>query len=110
MTFAQDTPGLLVETRLDGPAAAVVTADGEVDLETSPMLRDAIGDAIRQFARVHVDMRAVTFMDSTGVATLLAAAEAARREETDLSLQVSMSVRRVLELAGVDAALPIRGI
>jgi anti-sigma B factor antagonist len=110
MTFAQDTPGLLVETRLEGPAGAVVTADGEVDIETSPTLRDAIEDALRRYDRVHVDMRAVTFMDSTGIATLLTSAEAARRDEVELTLQVSQAVRRVLELAGVDSSLPLRGV
>ena|SRR5829696_2682318 len=105
----EDNPGLIVDSRMDGPAGAIVAADGEVDLETSPMLREALDEALRLYARVHVDLRAVTFLDSTGIATLLGVAEVARRSEVELTLQVSQVVRRVLELAGVDATLPLRG-
>ena len=74
-----DGPVLLVDSRPDGAAGWVVAADGEVDLATSPRLRAALLEAIEEQDRVLVDLRAVTFMDSTGIATLLAAAEAARR-------------------------------
>src|SRR4051794_19150977 len=95
----EDHHGLLLETRMAGPCRAVVLAGGEVDLESSPRLREAIDEALRQYDTVHVDLRAVTFLDSTGIATLLGAAESARRSDIALTLQVSRVVRRVLELA-----------
>ena len=108
MTGSSDRPALLIEERFDGPTGVRVLADGEVDLETAPMLRSAIADALRANKRVAVDLRAVTFLDSTGVAALLAAAESARRDSVELEIEVSRVVRRVLELTGVDSALPLR--
>src|SRR4051812_49197822 len=105
---SHDTPGLRVDARMDDPAGAVVLADGELDLETSPMLREAVDEAIARHGRVHVDLRAVTFMDSTGIAMLLDTAKAARRGDVELTVQVSEVVRRVLEVAGVDGTLPLR--
>jgi anti-sigma B factor antagonist len=102
-----DGPVLLVDSRHDG-TRWVVAADGEVDLATSPRLRVALLDAIEEHRRVLVDLRAVTFMDSTGIVTLLEAAEAARRRRTELAVDPSRTVRRVLELVGAQSALHLR--
>ena len=101
-------PVLLVDSRPDRAAGWVVAADGEVDLATSPRLRAALLAAIEEQDRVLVDLRAVTFMDSTGIATLLAAAEAARRRGTELEVDPSRTVRKVLELVGAQSALRVR--
>ncbi|HWK26139.1 MAG TPA: STAS domain-containing protein [Solirubrobacter sp.] len=66
---------------------------GELDIVTAPRL-SALVDALR--ARRHavaLDLSEITFMDSTGLATLLAAGAELRRP--------SHAVRRVFELAGV---------
>lgn len=104
-----DGPVLLVDSRRDGTSGWIVAADGEIDLATSPPLRAALLEAIEAQPRVLVDLRAVTFMDSTGIATLLTAAEAARRHGTELVVDPSRTVRKVLELVGAEAALRLRG-
>lgn len=104
-----DGPVLVVESRPDSPVGWVVSADGEVDLATSPRLRTALLEAIEAHPSVLVDLRAVTFMDSTGIATLLAAAEAARRRGATLVVDPSRTVRKVLELVGAHTALRLRG-
>jgi anti-sigma B factor antagonist len=104
-----DGPVLLVDSRPDGAAGWVVAADGEIDLATSPRLRAAQLDAIEEQDRVLVDLRAVVFMDSTGIATLLVAAEAARGRGTELAVDPSRTVRKVLELVGAEAVLHVRG-
>ncbi len=57
-----DGPVLLVDSRRDGAAGWVVSADGEVDLATSPLLRTALLEAIEEHDRVLGDLRAVTFI------------------------------------------------
>jgi anti-sigma B factor antagonist len=104
-----DGPVLHVDSRPDGAAGWVVAADGEIDLATSPRLRAALLEAIEDQDRVLVDLRAVIFMDSTGIATLLAAAEAARGRGIDLAVDPSRTVRNVLELVGAEAVLQLRG-
>jgi anti-sigma B factor antagonist len=52
--------------------AAVIEVRGQVDLYTSPRLREAIIEvASAQTATVVVDLSAVEYMDSSGVATLV---------------------------------------
>jgi anti-sigma B factor antagonist len=46
----------------------IVTVRGEIDLVTAPVLRDAL-DGLG--SRITVDLRAVTFIDSTGLAVLI---------------------------------------
>jgi anti-anti-sigma factor len=98
---------LVVDVRKDTDGAVIVSADGEIDLETSPELGRALDDALAATARVVVDLRSVTFMDSTGISLLLTTAEQARRASVELSIEPSAVVRRVLRLTGVEHVLPL---
>jgi anti-anti-sigma factor len=103
-----DRPALLVDVHSDTDGARVVVADGEIDLETSPKLGDVLSDALADGARrVVLDLRAVTFIDSTGISLLLTSAEQARRDGIELCIAPSALVRRVLGIAGVDLVLPL---
>jgi anti-anti-sigma factor len=56
-----------------------VIVSGEVDIATAPKLYAALnGGRTRDAASVVIDLRAVTFMDSTGLRVLLTAREAGR--------------------------------
>jgi anti-anti-sigma factor len=76
---------------------------GEVDIATAGQLeRSTIELFGRGFSRVVVDLRGVTFLDSSGVHTLI------KCHETAADLGASMSIipggpasRRVLDIAGV---------
>jgi anti-anti-sigma factor len=104
-----DRPALLVDIQSARDGARLVIADGEIDLETSPMLADAVRDVLDgdDPARVVLDLAAVTFIDSTGISLLLTSAEQARRQGTELRVEPSPVVRRVLGIAGVDRVLPL---
>lgn len=52
---------------------AVVVASGEIDLYTSPGLREVLQQAGRAADRVIVDLGGVTFLDSTGMAVIMEA-------------------------------------
>jgi anti-anti-sigma factor len=52
---------------------AVVTVAGEIDVSTTDLLADALAHAADTAAVVVADLTAVTFLDSTGLSSLLRA-------------------------------------
>lgn len=84
--------------------AVVVTPSGEIDRDTAPELQGVLDDAVRAAGngRVEVDLHRVTFMDSSGIGTLLAAHRLAR--STGATLRVrdpAPQVRMVLDVTNV---------
>ncbi len=85
------------------PAAdgsSVIEAAGEVDVATSPALAAALDAMIRSGAtNIVVDMAQVTFIDSSGLGTLVAALKQAQATNATLTLRnLSTAVRRVFEI------------
>ncbi|MFQ5467219.1 MAG: STAS domain-containing protein [Kiloniellaceae bacterium] len=75
----------------------VIHLDGSVDLEHTPDIRDVL-----------VDLSAVTYIDSSGIACLIEALHEAREQGADLGLvSVSIQAMRVLKLARLDMVFPI---
>ena len=91
---------LHVEVRHE-PAAIVVCAGGEVDLLTVGRLQTAVDEALMQAAGwpVVVDLTAVTFLGSHGLAALAEAASQAERRREPLRLVVdeAQAVTRPLD-------------
>ena len=85
-------------------ASTVVTARGEIDLYTAPLLRSALRDAIDGPAEcVVIDLTDVTFMASSGLAALTSGLELAQRRRCELRLAGGgWAVRRPLQAAGLD--------
>ena len=87
------------EIREEG-GVSVVTLSGDVDLESSPRVRAALLDCVGTKRPVLVDMAGVSYIDSSGVASLVEAFQSARKGSSRFALvQVSESAMRVLELA-----------
>ena len=59
---------------------AVVVASGEIDLATSPELREALRLPECQASTVVLDLRAVTFMDSSGLGVIVGQNKRARED------------------------------
>ena len=59
-----------IDTR-DQQTWHLIRVDGEVDLNTSPKLRKAILSGIDGSTHVGVDLAGASYMDSSGVATLV---------------------------------------
>jgi anti-sigma B factor antagonist len=82
----------------------VVRAVGEVDLATVGLL-DAPLTELRAsgFTQIAIDLRAVTFMDSTGLRLLVRWRRRAQEDGFDLQIDVDPDgpVHRVLELTGL---------
>lgn len=87
---------------------AVIALTGDVDLESSPKVRDVLLECVGSKRPVVVDMSAVSYIDSSGVASLVEAHQTARKSKTTFALvQVSQSAMRVLELARLDKVFVI---
>ena len=83
--------------------ATVVVARGEVDVATAPALRVAVDEALdRAPDDVVVDLRGVTFIDSTGLGVLIGA----RRRSLDAGgrfrvLVTEPRILKVFEITGL---------
>ena len=92
------------------PGGVVVSFAGEIDLEHSPTARKALLDSIGRIRRgsIVVDLEAVSYIDSSGIASLVEAFQKARQQGTPFGLaMVSPAVRRVLELSRLDKVFEI---
>jgi anti-anti-sigma factor len=89
------------------PTATVVTLSGELDLATAARL-DRELDAITADELV-LDMRDVTYLDSTGVSLLLRRDAAARSLGRRLRVIGGEAVRRVFAITQVDRLLQLAG-
>jgi anti-sigma B factor antagonist len=84
----------------------VLAPRGEVDLASVPALQTALDAMARVgFMRLVLDLRGVSFMDSTGLAAIVAADLRARQGGRQLILVCRGQVKRLFELAGIDRHL-----
>jgi len=87
---------------------AVVALTGDVDLQSSPQVRQQLLACFEDTSRVIVDLAGVTYIDSSGVASLVEAFQLARKKSGAFSLvSVSPAVMRVLSLARLDKVFTI---
>lgn len=109
-TAASEAASRLQVTVTDHDTYGIVTVCGEVDVTTGSELREPLHDLLRRGLLHHVvDLRDVTFLDSTGLGILVG--DHKRLRDRDGSLQVVCGpglVSRVFRLTGVDRVVPIR--
>lgn len=96
--------------RIDAEGATTLKAAGDVDLYSSPALRTAINKAFhRGEGAVNVDLRAVGYMDSSGVATLVEGLRAATKTKRAFILIAPPApVMKVLRLSRLDGVFQIQ--
>ena len=88
--------------------ASIVVLKGDVDLESSPAAREVLLKSVEGAGKVLVDLSSVTYIDSSGVASLVEALQAAKRNGGRFALvAASDPTRRVLELARLDKVFTI---
>lgn len=96
------------ETRRDG-ATSLVRPIGELDLDTAPLLEEEL-TAVRAAGagRIVLDMRALTFMDSTGLRLMIRWDTAAREEGFEFAIVPGPEVvQRVFRLTGMEAEMTV---
>jgi anti-sigma B factor antagonist len=87
-----------------GGNVLTIAVTGDIDLVTGPVVETAIAEAVTTpgISEVHVDLSAVGFLDSSGIAVLLKGRRSA--DEHDVAFRVAGaqgSAKRVLEMTGV---------
>jgi anti-anti-sigma factor len=100
----------LFEVRADPrDGAVVVVASGEIDLSSSPELRAALRDPSARADTVVLDLRDVTFMDSSGLGVIVGQHKRAREEgfRFGVAIDGAPGVERILELSGLTTVLSL---
>lgn len=99
-----------VRVEIPDPGEAIVRVAGELDLGSAGDLREAVTDLINAGATkiIGLDLRELTFIDSTGIGTLVVALRICDQVGIAFSLiAVSPFVAHVLTVAGVHDALGV---
>ena len=81
---------------------------GRLDVTGAPALKDAITEAVKNGKpRLVIDLEGVSFVDSTGLGSVIAALKLVRTSKGDLRLAApNQQVRVVLELTTLDRVFP----
>jgi anti-sigma B factor antagonist len=89
--------------------AQVLSPKGEIDMARSPILRKAVGEAMKSRPpKVLLDLSAVPYMDSSGLATLVEALQNARKSQITLLLcGLTPRVRSILEIARLNSVFSL---
>jgi anti-anti-sigma factor len=89
--------------------AAVVTAHGELDAFTAPMLADAFAEAAADGDdRFVIDLSRVAFMDSTALGLVVKVVNEIGDRGGDVRLVLpEESARRIFEITTLDRVLPV---
>ncbi len=87
---------------------SVIALSGEIDLNVSPKAREQILKQLKQHKHLLVDLSAVDYIDSSGVASLVEGFQLARAQKQDFALiGVSKAAMQVLQLARLDKVFKI---
>lgn len=88
--------------------AMVVAPRGELDIAGTARFDEAVDTALSSGGDVVIDLRELSFIDSSGLRSLLRAARAASDGGTRLTiLRGSGPVERALAITGVEGELPL---
>ena len=84
---------------------AVIRLSGRIDVDSSPDLRDRLRTLLSEKAlpqTIIVDLAGVSYIETSGVATLIEALRIARHHQTNFRLQgLSGAALRLFEVTGV---------
>jgi len=108
--FQTDDEDLEIVTRQEGQAL-IVSARGEVTVFSSPALRECLRQvADTQPPRVIIDLAETSYIDSSGVATLVEGLRIVGRYQGKLVLAgMNPRVRGVFEIARLDSVFTVVG-
>jgi anti-sigma B factor antagonist len=82
--------------------AKVVEVDGDVDLGTSKLLRRTLFEALPQAAKLALNLKAIRYIDSSGIATLIEVLKDSQRLKKEFVLfGLSPAVEDVFRLTHV---------
>src|SRR5262249_50101953 len=81
---------------------AVLAVAGHIDMDSSPRLLDAVQEGINGASPLKVDLSAVTYIDSSGIAVLVQGLKHAKKRAVEYRLlNPTGQVKAVIELANL---------
>jgi anti-sigma B factor antagonist len=108
VTEASEIPPFEVEVSRDGDTVTV-SPTGELDISTVPRLAEALA-AEGPCRRLVLDLRGLSFIDSSGLRLVLMEVERARGEGHDVEVVPGDErVQRIFRLTGADRIVPFAG-
>lgn len=95
----------------DGDDRFVVAFSGELDLAVAADIRACLANpAVLDAPAVQVDLRTVTFLDSSAIGVLVSACKRIRASHGTFSVRCDVGpIRRTLEIAGLIEYLGVQG-
>lgn len=99
---------LEVETRPVDNGVTVLAPTGRLDVAGAPALKEAIVELVKNGApKVVIDMEGVSFVDSTGLGSVISALKQIRNNQGEMRLAApNQQARVVLELTTLDRVFP----
>ncbi len=92
----------------DNKGTRIIDVTGHIDLSNSPALRKTLLESIRSTDRLAINLAAVNYIDSSGIASLLEVLKAARNGKKKLVLfGLTAAVREVLQLTRLSGIFEI---
>jgi anti-sigma B factor antagonist len=82
--------------------ARTLALTGELDLDSANKLEKAVREVCASGAELVIDLRNVTFMDSTGLRALIVAGTLCEEKGHELRIIPGEDIQRILEMTGLD--------
>jgi len=96
-------------TRVEN-TTTIVDVVGEIDLSSSPALRKTLMDVLNSTEHLAINLSAVRYVDSSGIASLVEVLQAARKANKRVVLfGVTSAVMQVLQLTRLTGVFEIFG-
>ncbi|HEX3510694.1 MAG TPA: STAS domain-containing protein [Solirubrobacteraceae bacterium] len=87
----------------------IIAVSGEIDYLTAPQVRAALKTVCESGAQdIVIDLKGVTFLDSTGLRELIRAVTTCNEHTAELVIVTNPTVRRILETTGLVGILPLQ--
>jgi anti-sigma B factor antagonist len=104
LTAHESGVGFAVRVAERPGGGSLATVLGELDVASAPELRRALERALDAEGDVELDLRACSFVDSIGIATLVMAARRLSEDGRTLRIRgARQRVRKIFDLAGLTA-------
>lgn len=87
----------------------LLSLSGEIDLHYSSDLRELILEACNKARPFHIDLKNVTYIDSSGIACFVEGYQLSKKNNIEFFLvNISPPVMKVIKLARLDSVFPIK--
>ena len=79
---------------------STVFLDGEIDMDVADNVREVVFPLIDSGKKVHLNLKGVQYMDSSGISVIVESNQRAKKKNTKVELkEVSQPVEKVLAMA-----------